>query len=597
MSIVLIPLIASFTLALVLTALCKRVATRLGIVARPKDDRWHRDTIPMLGGVAIAIAITAGTWIAGVTDSTIWTLMWAALALALVGLVDDVRPLRPQTKIIAQLVAAAAVTATGLRLPLTTIVWIDIVITIFWFVALTNAFNLLDNMDGLAAGIAAIAAGVTLVFFLMGETPGAATWAAVILGATLGFLVHNFNPASIFMGDAGSLLLGFLVGGFSLLGPSQSSRGTISVMLVPVLVALVPLFDTAFVTVARTLAGRPVSQGGRDHTSHRLVATGLSERQAVALLYAVALISGVIAIYTSRFGLAEATVGIVLFGTCVLLLGLVLGHVRVGADQNSVSQNGVSQNGVSQNGRVFSLLADFTYKRQVGIVALDALFIVFAYYSAYRLRFEGTFSLEEPLFVESLPIVIACKMAAFAVMRVYQGVWRYASLRDLLRIIQAVTLGSGLSVLAILFLYRFRYYSRALFVLDWLLLLVFACGSRLSFRTLTELLRPQPTNGTRVLIYGAGDGGVLLLRELRSNPALARTPIGFLDDDREKQRTEVQGLAVLGGVDRLDAILREHQVAEVVITSMKIAPERDAHVRGVCAGHGVKVTRAVLRLE
>jgi len=155
----------------------------------------------------------------------------------------------------------AIVVAGGVRLTVTGISPVDQLLTLVWLVAVTNAFNLLDNMDGLAAGIGRIAAGFRCYFFLLDGNAEGAWIAATLFGALAGFLLFNFQPASIFMGDTGSLFIGMLVGGLNVFGPYAYNRGTVAVLMLPVLVLLVPLFDTLFVTIARTLAGRSIAQG------------------------------------------------------------------------------------------------------------------------------------------------------------------------------------------------------------------------------------------------------------------------------------------------------------------------------------------------
>jgi UDP-GlcNAc:undecaprenyl-phosphate GlcNAc-1-phosphate transferase len=276
----------------------------------------------------------------------------------------------------------------------------------------------------------------------------------------------------------------------------------------------------------------------------------------------------------------------VLFGLGMLSLGVYLGRVRVYPDV-----------GIIPDGRFVRLVSGFPYARQVATAVIDSVLIVLAYFAAYRLRFEQTFDLHEHLFVQSLPVIIASQMLAFGALRLYQGVWRYTSLPDLIRLVQGVTLGSALSVLVVVYLYRFEAYSRSVFILDWLLLIVFMACSRLSLRAFTELLRPRAAGGQRVLIYGAGDGGVMVLREIRGNMELNRVPYAFLDDDPRKQRTTVQGVPVLGGVDQLERLLEREEIAEVILSSMKIDRARWSVVESVCQAHGIPVTYAVLRLE
>ncbi len=577
----------AFLLSLALTGLCMPLARRLGAVARPRADRWHRKEIPLLGGLGIAVSTVVVGVAAEPADSKNLILLAGAACIALVGLVDDLRTIKPQTKLLGQLLAATFAVAMGLRLSLTGEPFVDLLLTLFWIVALTNAFNLLDNMDGLAAGIAAIACGFRLAFFGLDDDTAGAVPTAVLLGASLGFLVFNRNPARIFMGDAGSMFLGYLVAGLSLVGGYPYSRGMVSILLLPVLLLLVPIFDTAFVTVTRVLARRPISVGGRDHTSHRLVALGLSEKRAVDVLYLLAAASGGVAYLSYRFGFSRSAVLIVFLILSVGMLALYLSRVQV---------HGPAAQAPLELAPLLRMLADFSATRQVGTVLLDFVLIIAAYHTAYLLRFEGNVAPVQDLFLRSLPIVIACQMTALTAYRTYQGIWRYVGLVDLVRLVKAVTVGTIAAVAAIALAFQFERYSRATLILDWLLLTVFLCGSRISFRLLGELLRPQPPQQRRVLIYGAGDGGELALREMQQNTSLQRTPLGFLDDDPAKRRRHIRGVAVLGGIERLEDVLAREKVDEVIVASHKIPAERIEQLAAACEAHGVAVTHAGLRL-
>jgi UDP-GlcNAc:undecaprenyl-phosphate GlcNAc-1-phosphate transferase len=179
----------------------------------------------------------------------------------------------------------------------------------------------------------------------------------------------------------------------------------------------------------------------------------------------------------------------------------------------------------------------------------------------------------------------------------YRGLWRYTSVPDMLRILRGISAGSAASVLYFVFTIRLENLSRAIFILDWLLLVVLLGASRVSFRLLGEMLRRPRADSRRVLIYGAGDGGELTLRELRNNPALKREPVGFLDDDRGKAGTRIHEVPVLGGFDALEGLLGTHRIDEVVVSSGKIPPERLRRLEAVCEAHGVPVVRASVRLE
>jgi UDP-GlcNAc:undecaprenyl-phosphate GlcNAc-1-phosphate transferase len=386
------------------------------------------------------------------------------------------------------------------------------------------------------------------------------------------------------MGDTGSLFIGLMVGGLNVMGPAPYSRGTVAVLLLPVLVLLVPLFDTAFVTIARTLAGRSVAQGGRDHTSHRLVAMGMSERGAVLTLWAMALGSGLVAVLSYRYGLpyTATLVGLLLAG--LVVFGARLGLLRVYPERR-------------QSTGVVRVVADFQFKKQVATVAIDAVLVALAYYSAYILRFESTLGQELPLFADSLLIVLASHVLMLGLFRTYQDSWRHAGLRDLVNLVGATTTGVAVAVLAVLALYRFENYSRALFVIHWLLVTVFLCASRVLFRALGEMLQPRDPRGPRTVIYGAGEGGVMVLREARANRAIDWTIVGFIDDDRDKHRTSVQGVPVLGTLDQVAALLASGQVAQVVVSTESVDRDRFEALQRLCADAGVRTLRASIEFR
>lgn len=579
-------LLAAFAASLALTLAAERLAPRLGVVARPKADRWHRTTVPLLGGVAIVAGTLIGLFFAAPPERRLVVLAGGAVAMAAVGLVDDVRPIKPQTKLLAQIILAGTLLLYGFELRLTGDRLVDTLVTLFWIVGITNAFNLLDNMDGLAATMALIAAAFRLMFFLFeGDTTGALACAA-FMGGVGGFLIRNFPPAKIFMGDAGSLFLGFFLAGLSISAPAAAySRGLVAVLVIPVLLLLIPIFDTAFVTVTRLLAGRSPAVGGRDHTSHRLVAVGLSEQRVVVLLALISTAGGAVAVLSYRAGLSYTVALLALGVIAMALLAVHLSRVRV--VQTTEARNG---------GTVLGLLADFPYKRQVATVLTDAILIPIAHYAAYVIRFEQDLAAHLPQFTASVPIIFVVQLGVLAGFGLYRGLWRFTSLPDLWRIAKAVALATMASVVILVYTERFAGFSRTVFVLHAVLLLVLIGGVRVSFRLFAEVLRGTPTSFGRVLIYGAGAGGELLARELMSNPDLQRVPVGFIDDDRGKHATRIHGLPVFGS-EQVEELLRGHRVSEVIVSSAKIDGPHLTRVSEACARHGVGVRRAILRLD
>ncbi len=280
------------------TPIARHVAARVGIVDEPSARKIHVNPIPLLGGAAIYAAFILALLLFGdhfYVSQLIGILVGATL-VSFLGIWDDRHGIRPLLKFVGQVLAALILVVSGVEVQLFRNDILDAALTIFWVVGITNAFNLLDNMDGLSGGVGAIAATFFLLLAAMSGQYLVGTLAAALTGACIGFLYYNFNPASIFMGDAGSLFLGFVLAavGIKLRFPSNVPWVT---WMIPVLVLGLPIFDTTLVTLSRVRRQVPIYQGGRDHVSHRLVAQGWTHREAVFFLYLVCGALGVLAMF------------------------------------------------------------------------------------------------------------------------------------------------------------------------------------------------------------------------------------------------------------------------------------------------------------
>jgi len=582
----------SFVLAVVLTPIVRSVAQRLGVVAKPKTDRWHKQPTSMLGGVAIWLAVVIPILIFVPATTYGWVILRASAFLFLIGLVDDLIHIKPYQKLIGQVLSSAYVVYYGLSLPWTRSMVVNIALAIFWLIGITNAINLLDNMDGLASGIAVIAAGFLALSFINGAQYTDALVMLSFAAALLGFLIYNSNPASIFMGHCGSMFIGFFLASSALVNVSGGrSRSLLPVLAVPILVLFIPIFDTTLVTVLRKLSGRAASQGGRDHASHRLVALGMSERHAVWMLYGFAALSGLLAVVVQRVKLDVSLAAIAGFTILLTLLGVYLAGVKV-YDETEAGH-------AIKDKPLYAFLIDLSYKRRIFEVLLDLTLIILAYWSAYAIKFgPASDSPAWNLFIRTIPILVFIKMSAFLVMGVYRGLWRYTGLDDLIVFAKAVGLSSIASLIVVLFLFRFEGYSRSVFVIDGVLMFFFLAGSRIAFRLFRQVLPVMNNrNGRRVLIYGAGDGGEMLLRELLNNRELQLSPVGFLDDDPSKSGKLIHGLRVFGGNGDLSTVCDEQEVDEVVISSMKMSDDRVEEVIRCCAEKKIIVRRMRITME
>lgn len=575
----------------VLTLAVRAFARKRGLVAAPKADRWHKKPTAMLGGVGIFVT-TVLCYFAFVTPTRESLIVIGASSfLFLLGLVDDLLTIRPYQKLIGQLIGAGVLVSYGLKMPITGVEVIDIWITVLWVVGITNAINLLDNMDGLATGISAIAAISLAANFAVNGSTNEVILLCGFIGALLGFLIFNFNPASIFMGDCGSMFIGFFLASSVLLNQTGGrSRGIFAVLAVPVLVLFVPIFDTTFVTIIRKLRGRKASQGGRDHTSHRLVALGLSERSAALMLYGFAAVAGVLAWLVSQLETTQSFALIALFTIVLVIAGVLLSKVRA---------YDAAEEPKTDSRTMYAFIINMSHKRRIFEVFLDAFLITLSYYAAFLLLF-GTFehTHDWDIFLKTLPTLVLLKLSAFLIAGVYRGLWRYTGISDLFTFIRGVVLGSVMSVLAFLLLYRFEFFSRAVFIVDGLLLLVAVIASRMAFRLFRQIL---PTTAAEerfnVLIYGAGDGGEMLLRELNNNPGWEYRAVGFIDDDPTKQGKVIHGLTVFDGNGDLADLCQKKEITDILISSKSIGSERLKTVKEVCREANVSLKRAQLKIE
>jgi UDP-GlcNAc:undecaprenyl-phosphate GlcNAc-1-phosphate transferase len=412
--------------------------------------------------------------------------------------------------------------------------------------------------------------------------------ALALAGALGGFLLHNFYPASIFMGDAGSLFLGAALSLLTVHANGQASN-ILSLVAIPTCILLVPILDTTLVTVTRLLRSQPISQGGRDHASHRLVILGLSEPQAVLLLYLMATIAGASAVLIKGFSYSLSLVFLPLVLLSFTLFTAYLAQVEVVSEEEGRKKQAQKKLSV--------VLTTLTYKRRLLEVILDFFVIAFAYYLAFALRFE--FYLSDSLmklYLTSLPVVVTATYVGFFLFGLYRGLWRYTGLEDLIRIAKGVAAATLLSMVGLVFFYRFTGYSRIAFVAYGVLLFLGVAGSRLSFRLFGLAVARTRKEKIPVLVYGAGDGGEVVVRECRTNSHVEYQPIGFLDDDPRKEGRTLGGLRIFGGAEKLPEILRQKKVVGCIISSPKILANGQAEqIRTVCQEQGLWIKQ--LRLD
>lgn len=306
----LLPMIVATLVTLIATPIVKKLAHRVGAIDIPKDDRRvHKTPIPRLGGLAIYLGFILTILLFTQVDREILGMVIGATIIVAMGVVDDIKPLSAKLKLLIQIAAALVLVGFGVRIEFLTNFFkpgeyiylpmiVAVPITVFWVVGITNTVNLIDGLDGLAAGISTIAA-ITLAYVaIVNGYHETAIMTLVVAGACIGFLPYNFNPAKIFMGDTGSLFLGFILSAIAIDGTIKGA--TTLAMVVPVLALGLPIFDTTFAILRRAKNGRPIMEADKGHLHHRLLSIGLCQKRAVLVLYLISILLGTSAILIAK---------------------------------------------------------------------------------------------------------------------------------------------------------------------------------------------------------------------------------------------------------------------------------------------------------
>ncbi len=325
--------ITPLILSVVFTPIIKKIAIKINAVDHPNARKVHTKVMPRLGGLAIFLSATIGLIIfAKETSEPLVWMIAGSIIIVIAGIIDDITPLSPKTKLIFQIVAAFIVVYGGVRIQFINVPLSDYVIhlgnwswfiSILWIVGISNALNLIDGLDGLAAGVSSISLLTIFVMSLIMNNGLVAQITLILLGATIGFLFFNFYPAKIFMGDSGSLYLGFFLATLSLLGFKNVA---VVSYLVPIIILAVPIFDTFFAIIRRFRLKLPISSPDKKHLHHCLIDMGFSHQKTVLMIYAINILFGMAAIF-----LSQTTVWIAI----IVLLFLIL-FTLVGAEWTGI---------------------------------------------------------------------------------------------------------------------------------------------------------------------------------------------------------------------------------------------------------------------
>ena len=597
-----IPLMAAFissiSLSLASTPLVMEFAKSVGAIDKPNERKVHSTPIPRLGGVAIFVSVfmsliaffvldrglIINTWIAG--KEGIFLFGSLALVLAL-GIWDDIRSLRPAQKFLGQLLLGVLMYFAGFSVTKVSSVFgvgflnvglLDFPITILWIVGVTNAINLIDGLDGLAAGVALIASMTMLPIALMQGDIGSAILIFLLAGSLLGFLRYNFNPAKIFLGDSGSLFLGFMLAVLSVKSFTKITTGF--ALVLPILALGLPILDTLLSMVRRVLrsAISPSSiaekhtgkfssmfQPDRSHIHHKLISKGLSHRNAVLVLYLVSCGLGLAAFAITIVNNITASIILILVGTAIIA---------------GIRRLQYKEMAVLQNGTLLPIYDRPIMNRESFHVFIDLGFILISYAFAFLLVINV--NVADNLgweFFKRISIIAAVQLTVFIFSGQYKRTYQYFGIGDALSIIRTLMLAVIVAGLAeTISMPPFRQADFIVLALDSFFLASLVIGIRVSFRVLQYLSRKETVEGKRVIIYGADGNGSLMLERILESNIHRWVPVGFVDDNPLMEGKYLNGFPVFGGYWSLPKLIREKQINEIIVCSESIQPEVLKHL-------------------
>jgi UDP-GlcNAc:undecaprenyl-phosphate GlcNAc-1-phosphate transferase len=595
-----LPAVTAAALAFALSPVVARLAIRIGAVDMPGDRKIHTSPIPRLGGLSVvtsAALVFLGGWLSGrpwrLPPQLAPGLALGVLPILLISIVDDIRSVGVRNKFLAHTLGAGIAVAFGVALePEVRLFGTPIYIgafaaplSILWIVGVTNAFNIIDGLDGLSAGLALIsAASMAAVFLLVGQ-PEMGGVALVLAGALVGFLPYNIHPARLFLGDTGATATGFCLAAFALRGGSTLSSGFAA--LLPVFMLGLPIADTFITMTRRTLSRLENRTPGmfvadRNHIHHRLLALGIDHGRAVLILYGAGLVLAGAAFLSVFLSAREAALLVV----ALLLAGFVGVH-RLGYDEFAFIRRGT----------VLKVYEMPVVERGLFVVFVDIVLAVTVAYLAVGLKTDQwSLSLVRHSVLDLATTFAPVTVVVFWWTGMYRGSWHVAGLEDLTRACTAVAIVTvlGATLVGIL---SSTDYSLSLFGIYGIVSLMLTASLRASYVILESTWLRASHHGVPVLIYGAGRRGVAAVRELFRDPGAELRPIGFVDDDARKRGQLVSGLPVFGPERELEGLLRTHAAQALLIATEKIPAERLESAARACKQADASVFRLNVRVE
>lgn len=630
-SIFLISFILPLILSVLLTPWVIRLAPLVNAIDQPDKRKVHKNPIPRLGGLAVAASflisgafllfffhpfLPASTGLVQQFDeSIIYSLgLCAALLIFFLGVWDDIEALKPGIKFLIQFIAATIAYLAGFKISILSdpfgtgyfsLEWLSYPLTIIWIVGITNAFNLIDGLDGLASGTALIAlASMGAITFFYGQIE-IVLITLVLGGAILGFLWYNFRPARVFLGDSGSLFIGFLLALLSI--QSFTKIPTSFALLVPIFALGLPIMDTFLSMTRRFLswflpekyaASRDLSfkqilssifQPDKSHVHHQILQKGLSHKHTVLLLYLVSAFFGAGAI-----AIALTTQLDTIIFTLIFLAGITI----TGINKLKYKEIALLHNGIFLNFYNKLLINRHNFQK-----VLDCFFIIIAFICAYILtqNIDSTRILEATIpRIEVSVILFTCvlQFSIFWLSGLYKETIQQIGIADVFRITKSVALAAIISTAGVHITPFWEIENVfTLLIFNFYFLATLVLGLRIMFHLLKHLFRRSRQGTSKVLIYGAGEQGMLALQRLLTTYSGIYTPLGFLDEDPNMEGKLMNGYQIYGGHWKLERLIREHRIDYLFIATDHLKTEVQQRILKLAQEYGIKIKMCSLQIR
>ncbi|MCC5941157.1 MAG: hypothetical protein JJU37_06395 [Balneolaceae bacterium] len=613
-------IILPILLSLLITPWVIRFAKKIGATDAPGERKVHSTMMPRIGG--LAIFLSAGISILTIfllfpdvftqvseNGTTAATLIFCFVALFALGFWDDLKPLSPEVKFGVQLLLATLIYFAGFKISNITnplgagildVGILDFPLTIIWIVGITNAFNLIDGLDGLAAGVAVIASiSIFMVSAIAGQVETAII-SLIIAGALIGFLRFNFNPAKIFMGDSGSLLIGFSLALLSIQSTAKISTGF--ALLFPILVLVLPITDT-LVSMIRRLLGSYLERNpdglsrsslrrlygmftpDKSHIHHRLLSLGLSHRNTVLVLYFVSIFFAFSAFLFIQIDTTARSVTIaVMLGIILVLFIKKLRYYEIA---------------IFNNGLMMPFYEKWILNRLSFVKLIDVCFIAAAFFLSYlMLNSVSPVAMDQLPFENTILWILPLQLTVMWLTGLYREKLNPFGIGNFLNISASIAYAVGLTAVVFAIMEVLPLVAAVQFlILDFYFLLTFILGFRMTYQALSFWYNRDKPSGKNVLIYGAGHSGVSLLHSLIDSSNNNIKVVGFLDDNTALKGKLINGFPIFGGHWELAKAYLNHKVDSVYLCDENIKNENLNRLKSTAHQKGISIKKVQMSFQ